>query len=173
MQITDTIKTILYSIQGRAKKYGKFWLSRHEYEKFWLTERSLRTIIKNLQKERLIQKIDTEKYMEDWKPRRRNIWIITDTFTIIMKWLWKSISDMNEKIVGWCKNQNPIQTLRNYWIEVFNWGRLWEKRSKVTVNARNWAITNWKTWEKWNLFNYIRNTIGQWTYEFFTNNING
>lgn len=171
MQITDTIKTILYSIQGRANKYGKFWLSRYEYAKFGITERNLRTIIKNLDKENIIKFVECEEFFDNWKPRRRNIWIITDTFTMIMKWLWKSISDMNEKIVGWCKNQNPIQTLRNYWIEVFNWGRLWEKRSKITVNARNWAITNWKTWEKWNLFNYIRDTLGQWTYEFFTNNI--
>lgn len=171
MQITPTIKQVLLSISGRSKKYGKFWLSRHEYEKFWTTPDKLRLIIRKLKLEWYIT-------FECYEPNPsfkanpiRAVYRATNKLLEFVKWLWKSISDMNEKIVGWCKNQNPIQTLRNYWIEVFNWGRLWEKRSKVTVNARNWSITNWKTWEKWNLFNYIRDTLWVSTHEFFINNI--
>ena len=171
MNITSNIKKILLSINGRQKKYTRFWFSRHEYEKYWMTEYELRKLIERLQTEQLIQKVETEKFIDKWRPRKRNIWIVTDLFISLVASFKKWVENMNEKIVGWCKNQNPIQTLRNYWIEVFNWGRLWKKWSKVTVNARNWSITNWKTWEKWNLFNYIRDTLGQWTYEFFTNNI--
>jgi hypothetical protein len=36
----------------------------------------------------------------------------------------EAIKDMNEKIITWCKNQNPVQTLRDFGIEVFNGGRI-------------------------------------------------
>lgn len=49
----------------------------------------------------------------------------------------ESIKDMNEKIIGWCKTQNPVQTLRDFGIEVFNGGRIGKKKSSITVNKKN------------------------------------
>lgn len=159
MKITESTKQILRSLLWRSQKYKTFWFSRHEYEKFWLTERTLRTIISKLQDEKIIKKVYTETYSVDWKPRRRNIWVATDKLSDIVKSFTDSISDMNEKIIWWCKNQNPIQTLRSFWVQVFSGGRIWDKKSKITVNKNTWAIKNWKTWKSYNLYNYIRESI--------------
>ena len=57
----------------------------------------------------------------------------------------ESIKDMNEKIIGWCKSQNPVQTLRDFGIEVFNGGRIGKKKSSLTISKKNGAIKDWKT----------------------------
>ncbi len=159
MQITPTIQSILRSLAWRAKKYEKFWFSRHEYEKFWLTERTLRTLIRKFQDEKLIIKIDTETYMKEGKPRRRNIWKATQALLSLVQSFSESIKDMNEKIIGWCKKQNPVQTLRDFGIEVFNGGRIGKKKSSLTISKKNGAIKDWKTWKTYNLYNYLRESM--------------
>mgnify|MGYP003419491991 FL=1 len=159
MQFTESTKQILRSLLWRSQKYRMFWFSRHEYEKFWLTERTLRTIIEKLQAEKIIKKVYTETYSVDWKPRRRNIWIATDRLLELVKSFSEAIADMNDKIISWCKNQNPVQTLREFGVQVFSGGRLWDKKSKVTVNKKTWAIKDWKTWKSYNLYNYLRESL--------------
>lgn len=166
MEITDKIKEILKSAYGRHKKYREFWLSKMEYPKYWLTERKMRTIVNNLQKNWYIQKVRCENFIKDW-PKRRNIFIATKKLIDLVQSFTKSIIDMNAKIIDWCK-QNPVQKLRDMGIIVQNNGRIWNKKSKTTINKRNWAITNWKTWETWNLFNYLRDFVWWDTMYFFT-----
>mgnify|MGYP007089694896 FL=1 len=172
MQITPTIQSILRSLAWRAKKYEKFWFSRHEYEKFWLTERTLRTLIRKFQDEKLIIKIDTETYMKEGKPRRRNIWKATQALLSLVQSFSESIKDMNEKIVNWCKNQNPVQILRDFGIEVFNGGRIGKKKSSITISKKNWAIKDWKTWKTYNLYNYLRESMNC-THSYFITNFIG
>lgn len=169
MQITPTIQSILRSLAWRAKKYEKFWFSRHEYEKFWLTERTLRTLIRKFQDEKLIIKIDTECYMQEGKPRRRNIWKATQVLFSLVQSFSESISEMSEKIVKWCWD-NPIQKLRDYGVEVFSGGRIGKKKSSITI-SKKWAMKDWKTWKTYNIFNYLREKSGMWVKEFFINNI--
>lgn len=168
MELTNTIKDIFRSISGRANKYKEFGLSRHEYEKYGVSENKMRSIINEMYKDWLIEKIRCEKYRENGAPRRRNIWIVTDKFLSIIQTITKSISDLNTKIIDWCKKQNPVQVLREHGIFVANNGRIGDKKSKITINKRNWSITNWKTWDKSNLFNYLRDNIWCDTIYFFT-----
>lgn len=159
MQIDDTIKAILRSLSWRSKAYKQFWFSRHEYKKFWLTERTLRTIINQLKAFWYIEQVWQEKYTEMGQPRRRNIFRATQKLFDMVASFTESIKDMNEKIIGWCKNQNPVQTLRDFWIEVFKWGRIGKKKSSLTVNRTTGAIKDWKTWKTYNLYNYLRESV--------------
>ena len=169
MQINDTLKNILRSLAGRSKSYTQFWFSRHEYKKFWLTERTLRTIINQLKALGYIEQVWQEKYTEMWQPRRRNIFRATQKLFDIVASFTESIKDMNEKIVSWCKSQNPIQTLRDFWIEVFNGGRIGKKKSSITVSKKNGAIKDWKTWKTYNLYNYLRESL-DCTHSYFIQN---
>ena len=159
MQINEPIKEILRSLAWRSRTYTRFWFSRHEYKKFWLTERTLRTIINQLKALGYIQLVWQEKYTEMGEPRRRNIFVATQKLFDMVSSFWESIADMNEKIVSWCKKQNPVQTLRDFGIEVFNGGRIWKKKSSITVNKHTWAIKDWKTWKTYNLYNYLRESL--------------
>lgn len=159
MHITEPVKDILRSLSWRSRTYIRFWFSRHEYKKFWLTERTLRTIISQLKASGYIQQVGQEKYTEMWQPRRRNIFIATQKLFDIVASFTESIKEMNEKIVSWCKNQNSVQTLRDFGIEVFNGGRIGKKKSSLTVSKKNGAIKDWKTWKTYNLYNYLRESL--------------
>lgn len=172
MQINDTTKEILRSLSGRSKVYTNFWFSRHEYAKFWLTERTLRTIINQLKAFWYIKQIWQERYIENGQPRRRNIFIATQKLFDMVASFTESIKDMNEKIIGWCKTQNPVQTLRDFGIEVFNGGRIGKKKSSITVNKKNWSIKDWKTWKTYNLYNYLKQSLNC-THAYFINNFIG
>lgn len=168
MLITPEIKRIIQSISGRSNKYWEFWLSRHEYEKYWLTEMKLRTIINNLVKEGYITKIRCEYF--SFLPnmiRRRNIYKATQILIDLVKSFTKKIVDLNEKIVRWCSEQNPLEVLRQHGIEVFG-KRVGKKNSSTTVSIK-WEISDWKTGKKWNLFNYLKDHEGQGTVEFYKN----
>ena len=159
-------KDIYISIAWRALKYWEFCISRYEYKKYWVTEYQMRKIINTLKKE-YIQLVRCEYYLKGWKPKKRNIFIATQKLFDIVKSFTTSIKNMNEKIIVWCKH-NPIQKLRDLGVLVYNNGRIWAKNSKTTINKQNWAITNWKTWEKWNIFNYIKSITWYNTYYSFT-----
>lgn len=148
---------MLRSISGRSSKYKEFAFSRHEYKKYGVTEYAMRNIINSLRHENeYLQFVRCENWQDSkWAPRRRNIYIATQKLLDLVKSFTKSITDMNAKIIDWCK-QNPIQKLRDMGVFVASNGRIWDKKSKTTVNKQNWAITNWKTGEKWNIFNYLR-----------------
>lgn len=75
--------------------------------------------------------------MKEGKPRRRNIWKATQALLSLVQSFSESIKDMNEKIVNWCKNQNPVQILRDFGIEVFNGGRIGKKKSSITISKKN------------------------------------
>lgn len=166
MQLNEPVKEILRSLSWRARTYTRFWFSRHEYKKFWLTERTLRTIINQLKALGYIQQVWQEKYTEMWQPRRRNIFVATQKLFDMVASFTESINEMNEKIVSWCKEQNPVQTLKDFWIEVFNGGRIWKKKSSITVNKQNGAIKDWKTWKTYNLYNYLRESL-DCTHQYF------
>lgn len=165
MEITGTIKDIILSVSGRSSKYKELCISRYEYKKYWVTEYEMRKMINFLKKDYL-QLVRCEKYTEKWAPRRRNIYIATQKLLDLVKSLTKSITDMNAKIIDWCK-QNPVQKLRDMGVFVACNGRIWDKKYKTTVNKRNWAITNWKTKESWNIFNYLRDKENCTTLYFF------
>lgn len=169
MQINSTTKAILLSILWRSRKYWKFWLSRHEYAKYDTTPDKLRLIIRKLKAEWYITLEWYEKH-ESFKANPiRAVYKATQKLFDICASFTESIKDMNEKIIGWCKEQNPVQTLRSFWIEVFNGGRIGKKKSSITVNKRNWSIKNWKTWKTYNLYNYLRESLNCTHKEFFTN----
>jgi len=168
MQITHEIKRIIQSISGRSNKYWEFWLSRHEYEKYGLTEMKLRTIINNLVKEGYITKIRCEYF--SFLPnmiRRRNIYKATHLLIDLVKSFTQKIVDLNDKIIRWCSEQNPLDIFRQHDIQVF-WKRLNKKNSSITFSSC-WEISDWKTWKKWNLFNYLKEMNGQSTIEFYKN----
>lgn len=159
MQITPTIKAILLSISWRSKKYWTFGLSRHEYEKYGTTQDKLRLIIKKLKSEWYII-LEWYEPHESFKANPvRAIYKATDKLLSLVKSFSEGIADMNEKIIWWCKNQNPVQTLRDFWVQVFAGGRIWDKKAKVTVNKKTWAIKDWKTWKSYNLYNYLRESL--------------
>lgn len=168
MTITPEIKAIIQSISGRSNKYWEFWLSRHEYEKYWLTEMKLRTIINNLVKEGYITKIRCEYF--SFLPnmiRRRNIYKATQLLIDLAKSFIQKIVDLNEKIIAWCSEKKPVDRLKEHDIQMY-WNRLNKKNSSVTVSV-TWAISDWKTWKKWNLFNYLKDHENQGTLEFYKN----
>lgn len=170
MQINDTLKNILRSLAWRSKSYTNFWFSKYEFEKFWLTERTLRTIIEQMQKLWYIEKVGQEKFMKDWIYMRRNLYKAhTKLFDMVASFT-EAIKDMNDKIVSWCKEQNPVQTLKNFWIEVFSGGRIGKKKSSLTINKKNGAIKDWKTWKSYNLYNYLRESINC-THSYFVTNL--
>ena len=70
------------------------------------------------------------------QPRRRNIFRATPKLLDMVATFTESIKDMNEKIIGWCEKQNPIQTLRDFGIEVFNGGRIGKKKSSITISKK-------------------------------------
>lgn len=173
MQITETIKTIIHSIHWRANTYGQFGLSKYEFEKFWLTERTLRTIINKLQLAWYIERVWQETFIKEVAGKavkmRRNLYKATTKLFALVKSFAKSIENMNEKIIDWCKNQRPFDLIRSFWLEVTMWGRIGGKKSKITVNKRNWSVTNWKEQKSWNLFWYLREHTGQGVLEFYHN----
>lgn len=167
MEITPTIKAILLSISGRSKKYWTFWLSRHEWEKYDTTQDKLRYIIKKLKQEWYIT-------LEWYEPNPsfkanpvRAVYKATEKLFDLVKSFTQKIVDLNDKIIRWCSEQNPMEVLRQHGIEVFG-KRVGKKNSSVTVSI-NWAISDWKTWKKWNLFNYLKDHEGQGTLEFYKN----
>lgn len=159
MQITPTIKAILLSISGRSKKYGTFWLSRHEYEKYDTTQDKLRLIIKKLKAEWYILHQWYEKHEKFKANPVRCVYVATQKLFDLVSGFAEAIKDMNEKIVNWCKDQNPVQALRDFWIEVFKWGRIWKAKSSITINIKNGAIKDWKTCKTYNLYNYLRESL--------------
>lgn len=168
MQITPEIKKLIQSISGRSNKYWEFWLSRHEYEKYWITEMKLRTIINNLVKEGYITKIRCEYFsFLPWMIRRRNIYRATQLLIDLVKSFTQKVVDLNEKIIAWCSDKNPIDRLKEFGIQVFG-KRVGKKNSSTTVSIK-WEISDWKTWKKWNLFNYLKELNWQTTREFYFN----
>lgn len=172
MEITPTLKKILRSIAWRANKYWTFWLSRHEWEKFDTTQDKLRYIIKKLKQEWYI----TLEWYESHESFRANpvraIYKATDKLLDLVRTFTESVKDMNEKIITWCKNQNPVQTLRDFWVQIFNGGRIWKKKSSITINKETWAIKDWKTWKSYNLYNYLRESL-ECSHTYFFNHFIG
>ncbi len=167
MQFTPLVKQILLSISGRSKKYWKFWLSRHEYKKYDTTPDKLRLIIKKLKSEWYIILEWYEPNPEFKANPIRAIYRATQKLFDMVASFADSIQDMNEKIIVWCKNQNPIKTLKDFWIEVSNGGRIGKKKSSITVNKQNGAIKDWKTWKTYNLYNYLRESLDCTHHYFF------
>lgn len=167
MEITPTIKAILLSISGRSKKYWTFGLSRHEWAKYETTQDKLRYIIKKLKQEWYIT-------LEWYEPNPsfkanpvRAIYKATDKLFDLVQSFTKKIVDLNDKIIRWCSEQNPLDTLRQHGIQVFG-RRIGKKNSSITVSGI-WEISDWKTGKKWNLFNYLRDFNQQSTLEFYNN----
>lgn len=169
MEITPTIRAILLSIQWRSKKYWTFWLSRHEYEKYDTTQDKLRYIIKKLKQEWYITLVWYEPHPDFKANPVRAVYKATEKLFDLLKTFTRKIQDMNNRIINWCKEQNPYEILSSHGIELFIWGRIWKKNSKITISKKNNAISDWKTWEKYNLFDYLRGIYGQSSYEFFNN----
>lgn len=168
MIITPTIKAILLSISGRSKKYGTFWLSRHEYAKYETTPDKLRMIIKKLKQEWYI----THEWYEPNPSFRANpvraIYKATDKLIDLVKSFVQKVVDLNDKIIQWCSEQDPIATLKAHSVELFGYS-IGKKRSGITVDRATGCISNWKTGKKWNLFNYLKEIEGQGTMEFYRN----
>ena len=167
MEITPTIKAILLSVSGRSQKYWTFWLSRHEWSKYDTTQDKLRYIIKKLKQEWYIT-------LEGYEPNPsfkanpvRAVYKATEKLFDLVKSFTKKIVDLNDKIVRWCSEQNPLDTIRQHDIQVFG-KRIGKKNSNVTVSQK-WCISDWRTWEKWNLFDFLRKESGQWVLEFYYN----
>ena len=169
MEITPTIKAILLSISGRSKKYWTFWLSRHEWSKYDTTQDKLRYIIKKLKQEWYIT-------LEWYEPNPafkanpvRAVYKATEKLFDLVKSFTKKIVDLNDKIVEWCKKQDIRSTLSSHGIELFKWRRIGKKWSSITYSDQKKCISDWKTWKKWNLFNYLKDHEGQGTLEFYKN----
>lgn len=86
----------------------------------------------------------------------------------LVKSFAQKVVDLNNKIIAWCSEQDPIATLRDHGIEVFGYS-IGKKRSGVTVDRATGCISNWKTGKKWNLFNYLCDFNEQSTLEFYNN----
>lgn len=167
MLINPTIKAILLSISGRSNKYWTFGLSRHEWEKYWTTQDKLRTIIKKLKAEGYIT-------LEWYEPNPsfkanpvRAVYKATSKLFDLVKSFTQKVVDLNEKIIMWCSQQDPIELLRSHGIQLFG-RRIWKKWSSVSV-SRKWCISDWKSGKKMNLFDYLRDLSGQGTLEFYRN----
>ncbi len=66
--------------------------------------------------------------------RRRNIYKATQLLIDLAKSFIQKIVDLNEKIIRWCSENNPLEVLRQHGIEVFG-KRVGKKNSSVTVSV--------------------------------------
>lgn len=140
------LRSVVQAIRWRSEKYSRIWISRTEYQYFWLGEMKLRQIIDYLRQIGFINKVGMEKsgkYM-------CNVYVMHDFFD-------HGIDRMNEKIVSWCRSTD-VKVILSYFGVTCKGLRIWWVKS-ITFNRRSHCIADWKTWKKWNLFNYIRDTF--------------
>jgi hypothetical protein len=66
--------------------------------------------------------------------RRRNIYKATQLLTDLAKSFTKKIVDLNDKIIRWCSEQNPLKVLKDNDIQLFG-RRIGKKNSSITVSG--------------------------------------
>ena len=164
------VQKILLSLNGRSKSYQSFWFSRHEYDKFWVTENQLRAVIHFLKSEWYIVFQWYESHPQCKFNPRRCMFTATEKFFDLIKTFSQWVEEMNNKIISWCKKQKPLETLRAFGIVVTTCGRLHDKNSNITVNRWTWAITKWgRNEKKYNLYSYLREYLECSHKEMLTN----
>jgi len=163
--IIEQVTKIIYSIRWRAKAYWEFWLSRHEYTKYDITEYQFRNIIKVLRDKWYITFHKLVIESKNWRPSKYNLYSLGNRLKQIFATIQRGVENINDKIIAWTKQNAPIDLLRSFGIQVKNNGKFW----KLSVNKKTGAISDWKENKKYNLFNYLRDYTNQNTLEFFNN----
>jgi hypothetical protein len=155
---------ILWAIKWRTFKYNIFWLSRHEYKKFWITENRLRLIIETFKKEWLIEIV--EKKMLEWHMIACSVFKATDKLLSILDYLRWWIDSLSYKIKQSCKNINIESFFMSIWLQFNSRNKKlidhkWRinYKSKISYNKNLNIITDWKEWKTYNLYNFCRDIM--------------
>lgn len=147
------LNKVLWAIKWRQDCYWEVWLSRCENKKFNTSERQLSQVIKNFRENDFLilkarVKWNNNKYL-------CNVYDVWCKLKQILSLLLTFTEFLNEKIIKWSK-ENFEWKLNDYWIKSFRNWRLFERKSKITYNKRNYCITDWSKWQHYNLFNFLK-----------------
>ncbi len=149
-------RAILLSIKGRKDKYWSVGISRKENEKYGISEWQMRKFIKKCVSVGIIEKTG-EKKIGRFNCNIYSVSSIIDTIT-------GYISDMNKKIIDWCKESNARDVLVNFGNKI-KWYRL-NGRKSLTFHKKTGIVSDWKEWKKMNLFDFVREWLWMNAYSF-------
>ena len=158
------LQKFLYSIKARCKKFWNWqiWISKKEFEKFWINETRIYILIKTLLNNWIIKKTGE---------RRNKKWlvcyvyeiaedILKDFIDIIKNWTNKVFfksDNISNRIIEWCKNTNIIDFIDTYWNSFWvKFEKRSQKRLEKGIYCKNNIITDFRNWISYNLFNYLR-----------------
>ncbi len=154
-----SLNKILWTIKWRDECYGLVWLSRHEHEKFWLSERQCRRYIETFIQQWLLE-LESRREI-DWKSIPCNVYTVTEKLNKILQLLKGWIIDMSEKIKSVCKNMNIENFFTELWIDFNRKTRKlkdnkWRMNSFSNISYSNKCnkITDWKEWETYDIYNF-------------------
>lgn len=151
---------VLNTIKGRYKKHNNIiWISRKETEKFGISESLIKRIINCLLMCWFFTKVGKARNKEN---KLCNIYSITKNFISdfleSIRDFWKDnikTSNISEKIISWCNDTDIIDFIDVYWPTF--WLEFIKRNTLDKGVKTNWnIITDFKTWEVYNLFDYIK-----------------
>lgn len=157
---------ILKSIYKRHLKYKwEVFLSRHEHQKFWLTEWEMRKQLRLLRRNWLLT--IWKRYC--WEKRFSNLYKLTDELLEYIKEKLKKVRKSFD-IVKF-NNETKVENIKNLLGIRWFWKNFViskDKDYKYTYNSQFNIITKWsKSWweHKWfNLFNWLKELFNLDTY---------
>lgn len=158
------VNKVLWAIKARQETYGEVGISRYEHKRFGFTEKQLRNIIQTMRNLGFL--ILKGKATAD-NGYLCNVYELWEPLKQILSWLKSWIENLNEKIVAF-NSHTPITILQRFGVQVFKNWRLYSTKSKITYNRRTKAITNWKTWTHYSLFNFIKSITGNSVIELYS-----
>jgi hypothetical protein len=151
---------LLMSIRARHNKYKKIWLSKKEKHN-WISEWVLWWIIQTLNLYWFLKKIWTARNKNHQVCNVYEIWqdFLNDFINSMRNYShsWVKSTTIWEKIENWCIKTNIIDFIKTNG-SVF-WIKFLKERQKM---IEKWVYTNWKiirdfkNWESYNLFNFLK-----------------
>lgn len=163
-QYIEWLSSLLKSIKWRNIKYWEISLSRKETKKFWLSERQLNNFIQKALEKWLLKYKYKKLVWNIWKWFKKycNIYDLSNEFIELLSLISWWIEKLNNKIIKFNKKSDIYDVLSWLWLKL-NYKRRKINWTKITY-SKKWAITNWKTDEHFNLFNFIKNYLWLSTY---------
>lgn len=160
---------LLMRVKARHKKYVTIWLSKKE-KHTGISEWVLWWIIQTLQSYWFLKKIWTAENKKKQICNVYKIWedFINEFLNAIRNYShsWIKTTTIWEKIEEWCMRTNIIDFIKTngsvFWIKFI------KERQKM---IEKWVYTNWKiirdfkNWESYNLFNFLKLKTGVNVYD--------
>jgi hypothetical protein len=138
---------ILLAIKQRYKKYWKIWISRLEYNRFWLSERKMNEVIKLLKSKWLILFYKSVKWNNN--AYKCNQYTISEEF----KSLLDGVVEFTKKVFTYI--QYTPDDVINY---ISQFSQLKKKQWKFTINWSKYIVADSWKW-RWKIFSVEENRI--------------